>query len=309
MTKPSVLVLGASGMLGHKVVEVLAAAGDVYVHAATRRPVPPAFAPASVTYTTGVDLSGGSAPLRPLLDELRPDVIVNAIGAIKQKDLTAAIDSTMYVNGSLPHTLALLNPNPAGRVIHVSTDCVFQGTRGRYRDNESPDALDLYGRSKAVGEIDYGRHLTLRTSIVGFELGSHLGLLSWFLKQPRGSRLHGFTRAVYSGLPTLTLSRVIHQEITRHEPLSGLYHVASEPITKYDMLVRLNDALALGHQIEPDESLAIDRSLDDSRYRHVTGTVRPGWDALVADLAADYVARPYESIYQQLRTSAAPATR
>lgn len=303
MSKRVVLVLGAGGMLGHKVVQTLAAANEqeLEVHAATRRPVRPEFVPGNVTCTMGIDLSSGSGALRPLLDRLRPDVIVNAIGAIKQKDLAAAIDETMFINGSLPHTLALLNPNPSGRVIHVSTDCVFRGTRGMYRQDEPPDSVDLYGRSKAVGEIGYGRHLTLRTSIIGYELTGHLGLLSWFLQQPEGSTLKGFTGAIYSGLPTAALSRVILDAITVHESLAGLYHVASEPIDKFELLTRLNAAFALGHCIVPDAGLQIDRSLDDTPYRAATGTARPGWEELIDTLVADYSAWPYDAIYRALR--------
>lgn len=305
MTSCVVLVLGAGGMLGHKVVQTLAGAEgrSLEIHAASRQAVPARFAPSSVSYSTGVDLSSGSGALRPLLDRLRPDVIVNAVGAIKQKDLAPAIDETMFLNGSLPHTLALLNPNPSGRVIHISTDCVFQGTRGSYRHDEPPDALDLYGRSKAVGEIDYGRHVTLRTSMIGYELSSHLGLLSWLLKQPRGSTLRGFTGALFAGLPTVSLSKVILKLITTHDSLTGLYHVASEPINKFELLTRVNAALGLEHRIEPSADQRIDRSLDDTPFRLATQTARPGWDELIAALAADYSDWPYERIYRGTQTS------
>jgi dTDP-4-dehydrorhamnose reductase len=304
MSRRRVLVIGARGMLGHKVLQTLADRADLELHATTRRALPPAFAPASVTFWPGLELSGGSAPLRGILEQVRPDVIVNAVGAIKQKDLAAAIDETWYLNASLPHMLALLNPIPC-RVIHVSTDCVFDGTRGRYRDSDRPDAVDLYGRSKAAGEMDYGPHLTLRTSIIGFEIDGHLGLLSWFFRQPRGSRLKGFTNAIYSGVPTVTLSRVIADAIGNPAAATGLVHVASEPIDKYRLLTRVNDAFDLGHDIQPDDSLKIDRSLDDTRFRTATGTTRPGWTELVRELQADFASRPYADIYDGLRRAAA----
>ena len=304
MTRPIALVLGAGGMLGHKVVQTLAHAGDLSVHAATRRRVLPGFVPEGVEYSTDVDLSAGSGSLGRLLERLRPDFIVNSVGAIKQKDLAAAIDDTFYLNATLPHLLPLLNPNRDCRVIHISTDCVFDGTKGGYRDDDRPDALDLYGRSKAVGEIDYGRHLTIRTSIIGFELGGHLGLLSWFFRQPPGSTLKGFTKAIYSGLPTVTLSRVIHDAITSRRSLCGLFHVASAPIDKYDLLIRVNRAFELGHHIEPDASLQIDRSLDDTRYRAATATPRPGWETLIDDLKADFASWPYDRVYGELRATA-----
>jgi len=283
-------VVGGTGMLGHKLVQLLGADPTLELHATVRRVPPPEFA-GGVTYHPGIDVAYGSTRLRELLDALRPDVVVNAVGAIKQKDLHSAVDETFYLNGAFPHLLAL--HNPGGRLIHISTDCVFRGDRGAYTEAERPDAEDLYGRSKAMGEVDYGRHLTLRTSIIGPEISGHLGLLGWFFSQPRGSTLRGYSRAIYSGLPTVVLGRTIHRLIRDDAPLSGIYHVASEPIDKHTLLQRLNEALELGHTILPDDSLRIDRSLDDRRFRKATATPRPGWDELVADLVEDLRTLPY----------------
>lgn len=296
MTK--VLVVGGTGMLGHKLAHVLGADPALEVRATTRAAPPADLAAPGVRYHPGVDFASGSVAVRGVMEAFAPDVVVNAVGAIKQKDLGAAMDGTFFLNGSLPHLLALLNPNPAGRVVHFSTDCVFRGDRGGYEETDAPDALDLYGRSKACGEIGYGAHLTLRTSIVGWETGGFLGLLSWFLNQPRGSELRGFTRAVYSGLPTVTLSRTVHEIVRHHAPLAGLYHVASEPITKFDLLRRLNDALELGHTLVPDDTLCIDRSLGDERFRAATGTASPRWDALVQELVRDLGSLPYRRFYR-----------
>lgn len=300
-----VLVLGGTGMLGHKLAHVLGADPELRVHATVRRPPPPPAAAPGVRYHPGIDLSGGTAALAPVLRALAPDVVVNAVGAIKQKDLYAAVDETFFLNGSLPHLLPLLNPNPAARVIHFSTDCVFQGDRGGYTEDDRPDVADLYGRSKACGEVDYGPHLTLRTSIVGWETGGWLGLLSWFLRHRPGDRVPGFTHAVYSGLPTVTLARLVLRIIRDVPGLRGLYHAASEPIAKHDLLVRLNESMGLGVHVVPDPSLRMDRSLDDSRLRRATGTVRPGWDALVGELVDDFDAPGLGALYRT--PAAAPA--
>ena len=289
-----VLILGGTGMLGHKLAQVLGASDRLEVHATVRRPPPEGFAFDGVEYHAGVDLAAGSGPLARLLAETAPDVVVNAVGAIKQKDLYAAVDETFYVNASLPHLIALLNPNPDGRVVHFSTDCVFRGDRGMYTEGDAPDVEDLYGRSKACGEVGYGRHLTLRTSIVGFETGAQLGLLGWFFSQPRGSTLRGFTQAIYGGLPTVTLARTVRRLVEDGMPLSGLWHVASQPIAKFDLLSRVNQAFGLGHTLIPDDTLRMDRSLDDTRFRGATGTARPGWDALVAELQEDFASLPYD---------------
>jgi dTDP-4-dehydrorhamnose reductase len=298
-----VLILGGGGMLGHKLVEILESNTDSELHFSVRGRHPEAgFARTRATSHEGINLDRGAAQLATLLRKLSPDVVVNAVGAIKQKDLANVFDETLFLNGNLPHALALLNPNRAGNIIHFSTDCVFIGNRGHYTEAERPDAEDLYGRSKAIGEIDYGRHLTIRTSIIGFELGSHLGLLSWLFRQPPGSKLRGYTNAIFSGLPTVTLSRTVRDLLLHHPNISGLYHVASKPISKYDLLRRISDRFDLGHTFTPDPSIRIDRSLDDSRFRALTGTTTPGWDALIEELWQDYQSGPYDRIYRQLRS-------
>ncbi|HET7233294.1 MAG TPA: sugar nucleotide-binding protein [Longimicrobium sp.] len=306
MSTPRVLILGAGGMLGHKLAHVLSEDAALEVHASTRRLPPEAFRAERATYHEGADLSS-AAPLRRVLEAVGPDVVVNAAGAIKQKDLKAAVDETFYVNATLPHLIPLLAPRPV-RMIHFSTDCVFKGDRGGYTEADAPDAEDLYGRSKACGEIDYGRHLTLRTSIIGYETAGFLGLVSWLLKQPEGATLPGYSRAIYSGLPTVTLSRTVRDLILHHPELAGLYHVASEPIDKLTLLEKLSEALGMGHRFTPSEAVIMDRSLNDDRFRAATGTTRPGWDALVAELADDYASLPYAEVYANLRAAPAAAT-
>lgn len=300
-----VLIVGATGMLGHKLAHVLGADPGMEVHATVRRAPEPPVAASGVTYHPGIEL-GTAAGFSPLLRELEPDVVVNAAGAVKQRDLYAAVDETFALNASLPHLLALLNPNPAGRVIHFSTDCVFAGDRGGYTEADRPDVADLYGRSKAGGELDYGPHLTLRTSIVGWETSGWLGLLSWFLAQPVGSEVRGYTNAIFSGLTTLSLSRLVGTLIRERPDLRGLYHVAAEPIAKFDLLARVDGALGLGHTLVPDGAFRMDRSLNDARFRTETGTVRPGWDELVRELAADLDTPGLAPLY---RSPAARAAR
>jgi dTDP-4-dehydrorhamnose reductase len=295
-----VLVVGGSGMLGHKLVQVLGEAGDFRVHATVRAPLAEAFRQPGATYHTGVDLGGGVGALRAVLEREAPDVVLNAVGAIKQKDLHSALEETFFLNASLPHLIALMNPNPDSRVVHFSTDCVFRGDQGGYTEADAPDVEDLYGRSKACGELDYGRHLTIRTSIIGFELSGHLSLLSWFLGQPRGSVLRGFRKAIYSGLPTCTLSGTVAHLLRDRPEVRGLYHVASEPIDKYSLLERVNRAFDLGHELVPDDEFLMDRSLDDSRFRSETGLARPDWDLLVEELLVDYESLPYREVYGSL---------
>lgn len=306
-----VLVLGGTGMLGHKLVQVLAADPAFEVHATVRRRPMEEFASRGVDYHEGITVAAGDPSLATALGRLAPDVVINAVGAIKQrKELMGSLEQTFFLNATLPHLLPLMNPNPAGRVVHFSTDCVFQGDRGGYRESDAPDAEDAYGRSKASGELTYGRHLTIRTSIIGFELASHLGLVGWLFGNPRGARLTGFGRAIFSGLPTCTLARQV-RDLLHHGPaLTGVYHVASEPISKLDLISRLNEAFGTGYEIARDDAFVLDRSLDDSRFRAATGTRRPDWATLVAELERDFRTLPYETLYPTLaaRSPAASAS-
>lgn len=292
-----VLIVGGTGMLGHKLVQVLGAAPELDVHCTVRRmPVEPFVVP-TATYHEGVVVGSGESSLAAALRSVQPEVVVNAIGAIKQRNLYAQVDETFYLNGTLPHLIPFLDPDHPVRVIHFSTDCVFRGDRGGYRESDLPDALDLYGRSKACGEISYGNHLTLRTSIIGFELAAHLGLLGWLLRQPRGSHLQGYSHAIFSGLPTVSLSRTVLEIIKSGPELRGLYHVASEPISKLELLSRVSQRFGLEHTFAPNDQVRIDRSLDDMRFRDATGTARPDWYQLVEQLAEDFRSYAYNHVY------------
>jgi len=185
----------------------------------------------------------------------------------------------------LPHRLSNLCARMGTRLVQISTDCVFSGNKGMYREGDLEDARDLYGRTKLLGEVREGKHVvTLRTSIIGLELARKKSLIEWFLAQ-RG-RVKGFTRAIYSGFTTLEMARVIELVLCEHTSLSGLWHVASEPIRKFDLLDRL--ATLLGRQdikLEAEDAFHCDRSLDASRFNMYTGYLPPSWDAMLKELA------------------------
>lgn len=281
-----ILVLGVTGMLGSAVLRVLAAAGlDVTgtARAAGRlQALPPAL---RGRVLAGIDVLREEA-LVEVLGRVRPGVIINCIGLIKQ--LAAADDplQALPLNALFPHRLARLAALSGARVIHISTDCVFSGRQGGYSESDRPDADDLYGKSKQLGELlDYPHAVTLRTSIIGHEQGSQRALVDWFLGQPGPVR--GFTRAVFSGLPTVELAAVIRDHVLPSPRLQGLFHVSAAPIDK-DALLRLV-AATYGKAVEivPDDSVVIDRSLDSSRFRAETGYCPPAWPELVRRMHAD----------------------
>jgi dTDP-4-dehydrorhamnose reductase len=214
-----------------------------------------------------------------------PEAIVNAIGIVKQRaDAYDAVPS-IEVNSLFPHRLAGLSRAVGARLIHLSTDCVFAGTRGHYKEDDPTDAEDLYGRSKLLGEVAEPPAITLRTSMIGRELKRKTGLLEWFLAQ-RGP-VKGYRRAVFSGFTTLELARLLEVLIVRFPDASGLYHVSSAPISKYDLLCLVRDKLQLKTEIRPDYDFHCDRSLDSTRFRHRFGYEPPTWEAMVDELARE----------------------
>ncbi|WP_244488321.1 SDR family oxidoreductase [Devosia sp. Root436] len=278
-----VLVLGASGMLGSAVLRVLAESDGLAVTGTVRsaraaRLLAPHL---QARVTVGVDVENHDA-LVELLRAVRPAVVINCVGLVKQ--IGAANDplQALPINALLPHRLARLSALQGARLIHISTDCVYDGQKGGYRETDTSNANDLYGRSKFLGEVDYPNAITLRTSIIGRELDSRNGLVEWFLAQE--GRCKGFTRAIFSGLPTDELARVIRDHVLPNPDMTGVYHVASEPIDKYSLLTIIRDLYDKSIEIVPDDNLVIDRSLNYERFRDRTGYVAPSWPQLCAGM-------------------------
>lgn len=289
----SVLVLGAGGMLGHKLVQVLGDSASVWGTVRSDQLAGPAAAvlPADRTLT-GVRAEAPETIARAL-DVSGATAVVNAIGIVKQADAAREAVPSIQVNALFPHQLAELCAARGTRLVHVSTDCVFSGARGGYVEDDLPDARDLYGRSKLLGEVDRPGALTLRTSIVGRELTGAQGLFEWFLGQ-RGQRVRGFSHAVFSGLTTIALAELIARLLVEQPDLHGLWHVSAAPIDKLTLLRLLDEAVGAEVGIDPDERLVIDRSLDSSRFRAATGLEPPSWTSMLAALAADPT--PYDEI-------------
>ncbi len=238
-----ILVLGATGMLGHVVAHELSAQFEV--HSGVR----------DVARAERLGVAGtlhafdALEPDQPggLIRELRPAVVVNAVGLVKQLEEASRPSAAIAINALLPHRLGEAADTHGARLIHISTDCVFSGALAppaAYNESDVPDARDLYGLSKLLGEVVAPPALTLRTSIIGPELERASGLFAWFMGQ-RGGSANGFTNAIFSGLTTRALARVIEDVIVAHPDLDGLYHVSAAPISKFDLLTQLRDALGI----------------------------------------------------------------
>ncbi|EGO65881.1 dTDP-4-dehydrorhamnose reductase [Acetonema longum DSM 6540] len=210
---------------------------------------------------------------------VKPDILVNCIGIIKQVPEAKDPLTAIAMNALLPHRVALLCAAAGARMIHISTDCVFNGEKGGYIEQDIANADDLYGRTKYLGEVAYSHCITLRTSIIGHELKGKRGLLEWFLAQKETVR--GFRKAIYSGFPTIELSRIIRDYIIPRPELTGLYHLSADPISKYDLLQLINAQYETSLIIEPEDNTRLDRSLDSAAFRALTGYKPPAWPELI----------------------------
>lgn len=287
------LVLGGGGMLGHKMVQVLHEAGHEL--AATFRRTHPSSRwfrglLREITVVSGCDAEEPQWVSR-VIDDFVPEAVLNCIGIVKQRGESKDHLTSLRVNSVFPHHVASVCSDLGIRLVHFSTDCVFDGAVGQYREDAEPTARDLYGRTKFLGEVTRGSALTLRTSIIGRELEAKRSLLEWFLAH-RGSSVDGYQNTLYSGLTTNHLSSVVAWLLESHPSLSGLFHVSGHPISKYDLLLKLKGGYDLPIEIRPQEFPVIDRTLDGGLFVAETGYSCPSWDDLCEELASDTAQYP-----------------
>ncbi|MDA8441931.1 MAG: SDR family oxidoreductase [Peptococcaceae bacterium] len=288
-----ILILGATGMLGHTLLARLAASGhEVYATARSMSGLEQFFAPELMSNIIGnVDVDNFDTVIRAIA-ETKPDVVINCIGIIKQLPSAQDPITTINTNALLPHRIAKLCQAAGARMIHISTDCVFDGVKGNYTEADESNATDLYGRTKFLGEVAYPHTITLRTSIIGHELKSSFGLIDWFLAQ--SGKIRGFTKAIYTGFPTVEIAAIIDRYVLPKPELHGLWQVSSDPINKYELLKIVGNVYAKNIEIEPDADFCLDRSLDSSRFREATGYHPPSWPQLVAAMHQEFLSFNYK---------------
>lgn len=279
-----ILILGATGMLGSAMFRYFKQRNTYETWGAIRNPEMRQYLPPETheTICSGVDVLDQDALIN-VIQKVRPDVVINCVGLIKQLKNADDPLSVLPINSILPHRLEKLCALAGARLVHVSTDCVFSGKKGHYKESDLSDAEDLYGKSKFIGELHDKKHaITLRTSIIGHELNSKYALVDWFLSQNHAVK--GYTKAIFSGLPTVELSRVIHDYVLPNPELSGLYQVSAQPIVKFDLLKLIAAQYQKEIQIDPDDQVVIDRSLDSSTFSQATAYVAPDWPSLIATM-------------------------
>jgi dTDP-4-dehydrorhamnose reductase len=268
-------------MLGHVVAERFDANFELHLGVRDVERARRLGVPGEAHAVDALDPAGAAA----LVERLRPAAVVNAIGLVKQLDEASRPVPAITVNSLLPHVLADAAARTGARLLHVSTDCVFSGALAppaAYTEDDLPDAQDLYGRTKLLGEVSAPPALTLRTSIIGRELERASGLMEWFAGQ-QGATVNGFTNAIFSGLTTKALAAVMAELLVDHPDLTGVYQVSADPIDKYALLVRLRAALGVDCEIRPVDEPRINRALDSSRFRAATGIAIPSWDEMLAE--------------------------
>jgi len=271
-----VLVAGGNGMAGHLLLQYLSEHTSYELFHTTRQRYE--VGRSRGLYWDAGDWTAGAK----LAEALRPDAIVNCIGILNESAAQRETEAYL-INGLLPHRLAAWAERTGGRLIHISTDCVFLGDRGPYSESRIPDGATVYARSKALGEVGKPPHLTVRTSIVGPEIRAQgIGLLQWFMKQQ--GTVNGYINVLWNGVTTLELAKFVHHALEQGEHLSGLVHLtAPETVSKYELLRRFQSAFGItGVDIRPDGAIVLDRTLQCSRtdlnYRV------PGYDVMLKEL-------------------------
>lgn len=285
-----ILILGADGMLGHQLLESYRGRHELV--GTTRRSsyvsANPLGAITKPRIYHDVDVTNISQ-VCCVLDDCRPDAVINAVGIVKQRDEAHDAILSLQINSLFPHLLARECVKRGARMIHMSTDCVFSGRAGYYSDSAISDADDLYGRTKYLGETKGNGVVTLRTSIIGLEIWRKQGLVEWFLSQSRS--VYGFRGAIYSGFTTEEMAHVIEIVLTSEIMPCGVYNVSSDPIDKYSLLRMLNSCCNLGIEIIPDDSVVCDRSLDSSIFRKDFCYTPPRWQSMIESLSKQILVR------------------
>ena len=287
-SKQRVLVIGATGMLGSTVFRAFSMDEDFQTYG-TIRDASGAnyFSPelrGALIPNIGVE---GESGLVTAFSIAKPDIVINCVGIIKQLPNANDHLESLAINAILPHRLAKFCTMVGARLVHFSTDCVFSGKDGQYKENSFPDAYDLYGRTKYLGEVDYENAITLRTSIIGHELASNKSLVDWFLSQ--SGEVKGYRKAIFTGLPTIEIARVVKELVIPNLGLKGLYHLSVDPINKFDLLSLVAETYGKDIKIVPDDKMMIDRSLNSDHFRAATGFESKPWTELIRDMHHEYM--------------------
>lgn len=281
-----ILILGGNGMIGHKMGQVLSAQNhEIVISIREKKDLTLKSIPSKTKVFFNDFLKDN---ILVFLDKVNPDVIINAIGVTIRRGSTKNISDKIYLNSFFPHQLSNWALAFKKRLIHFSTDCVFSGSEGSYLEDTTPDALDYYGKTKGLGEVNSKSSLTIRSSIIGPELFNKTELFEWIINN-KEKEINGFSRVMYSGVTTVYMAKLVADLIDNHKNLSGIYNVASKPISKFELLHLINNNFDLGLIINADKTVISNKTLNASKIEKEIGLQPPSWDELIFELKKDYM--------------------
>lgn len=279
-----ILIIGASGMIGSTLLKFLSIKNNHSIFATIKSPNSFKIPNFSGNYQLFSDLDvENKNDLENIYIKNNPDVVINCVGIVKQSKEIKNNFKVISLNSLLPHYLKNLCTKYSARFINISSDCVFSGSRGNYLEDDLPDATDLYGRSKILGEVYSKNAITLRTSLIGHELNNTYGILEWFLSQ--SNNVEGYQKAIFSGLTVTEFARIINDYVLPNKKLTGLYHLSSVPICKYDLLMLIKQIYGKRINVIPDDKkVMINRSLNSSKFRKATGFLPKSWSQMIKEM-------------------------
>ena len=284
-----IIILGASGMLGFGIFKRLTSQTkfDVYGTVRDINKFASFFSEQERKKLILFDALNNDNELLRVFEKINPDYVINCIGLIHQEEKKhTSVTSYINLNSLFPHRVAKECENHQAKLVHFSTDCIFSGKQGNYSEADIPDAEDYYGRSKLLGEVNYADHITIRTSIIGHELITKKSLIDWFLSQ---DYIIGYDRAVFSGMPIRYISDTLADYVIGNNKLRGIYHLSAEPISKYALLKKVALIYQKEIKITKDNDYIVDKSLNSSKFRKITGFSPPSWDKLIVNMYKDYL--------------------
>ena len=285
-----ILILGADGMIGHKIAQSLE---DFELILASRKSI--SLKSIGIIKGKMVQHNLITDSLDLLLDSTTPDIIINCAGITTRRGVEDNIVNTRLLNSELPHKLDSWANLNSKKLIHFSTDCIFSGNRGNYLDNDFADADDIYGKSKALGEVDSPNTLTLRCSMIGRELYNFTELFEW-LKKNKNKKIEGYSNTFYSGITTVRMGIILNQILKKNLNLSGIYNISSTPISKFDLLTKLSNAFNLNVEVKQNTNNKSNKVLISEKFTEITGIYPPNWDDLISEFKED--CEKYKSLYK-----------
>ena len=277
-----ILLLGISGMIGHKLAQILDSDFDLV--GLSRKKVTSKQLGLKNTNIVYHDLL--KEDIQFILNEINPDIIINCVAITTRRGVEGNVQITKKLNTELPHKLDSWAVSNSKKLIHFSTDCVFSGNRGNYLENDFTDADDIYGKTKADGEVNSESTLTLRCSIIGRELYNFTELFEWLVEN-KNKKISGYSRVIYSGITTVRMGKIIKKIIKEYSDLSGIYNISSIPISKFELLTKLSNAFNLNVDINENKNIKSNKVLISRKFTEITGINPPNWDDLIEEFKKD----------------------